>query len=130
MPPANMRGDLARALLYMDVRYDGDEGENVPDLVLTDCPSDSGEGATNMGFLSDLLRWHASDPVDNQERIRNEKICSRYQGNRNMFVDFPEMVEKIFGEPAVAIDKTAHVYPGCFSEHHEGVGGLRINSKY
>ena len=48
-----------------------------------------------MGLLSVLLQWHAQDPVDAQEQLRNDVIYS-YQGNRNPFVDNPQWVACIF----------------------------------
>lgn len=57
-----------------------------------------------LGNLRTLLRWHLADPVDDAERARNAKICADYQGNRNPFVDFPELVERLW--PADAPDPT------------------------
>jgi len=92
-PPAHIRGDLARMLFYMDVRYEADNGL---DLTLSDCPS----GENEMGYLSQLLEWHMADPVDDWERRRNGEVCSQWQGNRNPFIDFPELVQTYFGSPA------------------------------
>lgn len=38
LPPARNRGDIARALMYMELRYGGDEVATL-DLILTDCPT-------------------------------------------------------------------------------------------
>lgn len=86
------RGDVARALLYMDVRYAGTFGE--PDLVLNDSPGAS--GSFQMGILSTLLRWHCEDPPDAFEISRNNQIYSE-QGNANPFVDHPEWVGILWG---------------------------------
>eukprot|EP00586_Coscinodiscus_wailesii_P007074 CAMPEP_0172491482 /NCGR_PEP_ID=MMETSP1066-20121228/22324_1 /TAXON_ID=671091 /ORGANISM="Coscinodiscus wailesii, Strain CCMP2513" /LENGTH=497 /DNA_ID=CAMNT_0013260555 /DNA_START=192 /DNA_END=1681 /DNA_ORIENTATION=+ len=94
-PPEANRGDVARSVLYMELRYDGDE-DNVMDLTLTDCPRYEEH---DMAYLSELLAWHEEDPVDEEERRRNENICSRWQGNRNPFVDYPELVSIYFGHP-------------------------------
>ena len=98
------KGDVARALLYMDVRYEGGvhgvTGVAEPDLILTDDPgliksSSSNLSVAYMGRLSDLLRWHAEDPVDEKEMLRNEAVYT-YQGNRNPFIDRPEWVACVF----------------------------------
>ena len=94
-PPPVVKGDIARAMFYMDVRYEGDTGAE-PDLKLTE-----GFGqitATNnfMGRLITLLAWHELDPVDDAERQRNEQVFQLYQHNRNPFVDHPEWVREIF----------------------------------
>lgn len=99
------RGDVARAQLYMDVRYEGDVHEVFafaePDLVLTDNTalittfSSNTTGIAYMGRLSTLLQWHLDDPVDAEEMARNE-IIYRLQGNRNPFIDNPDWVACIF----------------------------------
>lgn len=98
MPPADVRGDVARAILYMDLRYEGDEGSTTLDLVVSDCPETVPDGA-GMGYLSQLLQWHIDDPVDDDERERNEKVCANWQGNRNPFIDFPELATIYHGGP-------------------------------
>ncbi len=98
------RGEIARAQLYMDLRYAGDThgvtGVVEPDLILTDDTSlivgtGNNEPTAHMGRLSVLLTWHREDPVDDLERRRNEIIQS-FQGNRNPFVDQPDWAECIF----------------------------------
>ncbi|MFC3195793.1 endonuclease [Marinicella sediminis] len=88
------KGDIARAMFYMDLRYAGDVSGEV-DLQLTDNPGDIQTGQPFMGLLSVLIDWHNGDPVDSIEQIRNERVYS-YQGNRNPFIDHPEWVECIF----------------------------------
>lgn len=99
------RGDVARALFYMDVRYEGGAHQNgsaEPDLILTDNISLIAGSATGsnlsvayMGKLSVLLQWHAQDPVDAKEMARTDQVFA-YQGNRNPFVDHPEWVDCVF----------------------------------
>ncbi|MCB1583560.1 MAG: endonuclease [Xanthomonadales bacterium] len=88
------KGDIARAMFYLDVRYSGDVAGEV-DLQLTDNASLIQTGAPYMGLLSTLLEWHVSDPVDDIERNRNDFIFTK-QLNRNPFIDHPEWVECIF----------------------------------
>lgn len=102
-PPVNVRGDIARAIMYMDLRYDGTE-PYTDNLVLTDCPTygsaaDDDIDDDEMGYLSKLLEWHVQDPVDDRERQRNERVCSYWQGNRNILIDYPEIVPFLFGIP-------------------------------
>jgi hypothetical protein len=44
-----------------------------------------------------LLDWHRADPVSDKERCRAD-IISDIQGNRNPFIDYPELVEYIWGD--------------------------------
>lgn len=90
------RGDIARAVLYMAIRYEGGQdpntGQSEPDLELTDDRSKiviTSASPAYMGLLSTLLAWHQADPPDAAERERNEVIYG-FQGNRNPFIDHPE----------------------------------------
>ena len=94
-PPLEVKGDLARAMFYMDVRYEGGTGE--PDLILTDNVNLISTSANYMGRLSVLLIWNFLDPVSPAEQNRAE-IAYEYQNNRNPFVDHPDYVERIYGE--------------------------------
>jgi len=100
------RGDVARALMYMDVRYEGGThgmtGHSEPDLILTDDRklmdlSNTGvnEAVGYMGMLSVLLQWHKEDPVDLIEARHHEAVAS-FQGNRNPFIDHPEWAACVF----------------------------------
>jgi endonuclease I len=91
-PPDDQKGDVARALFYMDVRYEGDRNDE-PDLSLVEWGVTA--GCNCMGRLSTLLRWHTDDPVDARERARNEAVFA-IQGNRNPFIDHPELVERVW----------------------------------
>jgi endonuclease I len=102
------RGDIARAMFYMDVRYEGGthggSGYNEPDLILTDnltlitnSNTGSNESTAYMGLLAVLLVWHTADPVDSKETVRNDAVYNA-QGNRNPFIDHPEWVDCLFDE--------------------------------
>jgi len=87
LPPEEVRGDVARMLFYMDVRYDG--------LTLVD-----GVPATHeMGDLETLLQWHLADPVDDFEYNRND-VIEVYQGNRNPFIDYPHLAYLVYYDHA------------------------------
>ena len=72
-PPTFHKGNVARALFYFSIRYQ--------------IKIDSKEERV-------LRQWHILDPVDSEEMDRNEGIYS-VQGNRNPFIDFPELADKI-----------------------------------
>lgn len=80
-PPAGVRGDIARGLLYFATRYGADRQIGV-------------ETANFEHELPTLLQWHAADPVDDSERARNDAIAA-FQGNRNPYVDRPEFVDQV-----------------------------------
>jgi endonuclease I len=94
-PPAEIRGDIARAALYMDLRYNGDNPKE-KDLILTNDLSLIDSDNIFFGKLNTLINWHFNDPTDAKERFRNDLIFSEYQKNRNPFVDHPEWVEEIY----------------------------------
>lgn len=97
-PPDSLKGDVARAVFYMDTRYEGTGGE--PDLQLTADHADLSSSAAYMGHLTTLRAWHALDPADAAERRRNDLVFALFQANRNPFVDRPEFVEVVYGTNA------------------------------
>ena len=105
---SHRKGDMARAVLYMDIRYEGGiatggntVGQSEPDLIVTDdrnlilSRASTTTGPAYMGLKSTLLAWHAADPPDAQEILRNDVVYS-FQGNRNPFIDHPEWAECLF----------------------------------
>lgn len=87
-PPANagsFKGDVARSVFFLAIRYN--------DLdVVNGFPSVTGE----LGDLATLLTWHQQDPPDDFELNRNNVIYN-WQKNRNPFIDFPNLVDFIWG---------------------------------
>ena len=91
-PRASHKGDAARAMLYMSMRYNGVSGfnwtfNNLNTVILPSYSEDPQD--VNM-----LLSWHNSDLPDRYEISRNDYIQSRQQ-NRNPFVDHPDWVNYI-----------------------------------
>jgi endonuclease I len=92
-PRNAVKGDVARMIMYMAIRYEGRDGW--PDLELNDSVSNG--SAPRFGRLSVLLQWHQADPPDAFERRRNDVIFTTWQHNRNPFIDHPEWVASIWG---------------------------------
>ncbi|MFD6325013.1 endonuclease I family protein [Streptomyces sp. NPDC058442] len=91
-PRNAVKGDVARMILYMAVRYEG--GDGWADLE----PNNNVNNGSNpyMGRLSVLKAWNEQDPPDAFEQRRNQVIYDSYQRNRNPFIDHPEWVEAIW----------------------------------
>ena len=83
------RGDVARSIFYMGLKY-----ESLGLRVVENPRYDKGN-IFEMGKLSTLLKRNEEDPVDEFETQRNNRIYE-YQGNRNPFVDYPELADKIY----------------------------------
>ncbi len=99
----NVKGQVARVMLYMDTRYEGGDGTDTPDLTLVEKATEIGD--PKFGYLSELLKWHCKFPVTDRERRRND-VVQTWQGNRNPFVDRPDFVKGIWGEeyPEIFVD--------------------------
>lgn len=91
-PCDKYKGDFARIYFYMATCY--------PDLTwLADKGSYMSEKlplTIEDWILPTLINWNLSDPVDAEEIMRNENIAA-IQHNRNPFVDYPELVDYIWG---------------------------------
>jgi predicted extracellular nuclease/endonuclease I len=107
-PRDAVKGDTARMMFYMAVRYDGTDG-NMPDLELVNTVSVS--KSPTLGVLCNLMQWHRQDPIDALERERHHRIVEK-QGNRNPFVDNGEFAELLFGNTCPKIGPTAPVIGG------------------
>ena len=82
----SFKGDVARSVLYMEIRYNGLQIVNgFPDI----------EG--QLGDLATILDWHRNDPPDDFEMNRNNVVYT-WQFNRNPFIDNPDLVEYLWGD--------------------------------
>jgi hypothetical protein len=84
---SSWKGDVARSLFYMAVRY------NALSLANGDLP-DSTVG--QLGDLATLLQWNYLDPRDDFEMNRNNYVYT-WQVNRNPFIDYPNLADYIYG---------------------------------
>jgi endonuclease I len=88
-PIDEYKGDFARAMMYMSVRYYSEDG------------SWSSSDMTNKSEILPwaiqlLMRWNEQDPVSQKEIERNNVIYDDYQYNRNPFIDHPEYARMIW----------------------------------
>ncbi|MCQ2285727.1 MAG: endonuclease [Bacteroidales bacterium] len=90
-PAKEFKGDIARALLYVSIRYMLIDENFAPETDMTY------RSQFKPWALEMLKKWAALDPVSDKERARNEKIYTYYQFNRNPLIDHPELIELIWG---------------------------------
>jgi len=99
-PSDEDKGRVARAAFYMAVRYDGSDA-NTFDIEISDSPSPAEQ---RMGKLTTLLAWNREFPPTLAEKVRSSAIFDGVQttdgflgqGNRNPFVDFPQLADAVF----------------------------------
>ncbi|MBQ5865088.1 MAG: endonuclease, partial [Oscillospiraceae bacterium] len=91
----NIKGDVARILLYVYVRW-GERNlfEQEPNPVKPSGDEKS-DGKKVIKDLETLLEWCEMDPVDSWEMSRNDSVQG-VQGNRNVFIDYPEFAWLLF----------------------------------
>lgn len=82
-PLDNVKGDVARICLYVYVRWGSAWGADSITEVFQS--------------VDVLLEWMELDPVDTWEMGRNE-VVEEIQGNRNVFIDYPEYAWLLFGQ--------------------------------
>lgn len=85
-PADAVKGNVARAVLYFMVRYHDKsirQGMDYNSFWVNTVPL--------------LLQWNRQDPPDAAERRRND-LVEGFQGNRNPFIDYPELADRV-GEP-------------------------------
>lgn len=107
-PDDQYKGDLARTFFYMVARYrtnvlNSGYGSNMFTSNPTNLTSYS---------LSFLLEWHRNDPVSQKEIDRNQGVYGE-QNNRNPFIDYPELVEYIWGTKVGQTVSLSSMTPTC-----------------
>ena len=102
-PGDEWKGDVARSVMYMYLRYHG-TGTQISE---TKClPVNVGFGTTltvDPNMVDLFLKWNVEDPVSTFETTKNE-VLAGIQQNRNPFIDNPYLATIIWGG-LVAEDK-------------------------
>lgn len=109
-PIDEYKGDFARAIMYMSVRYYS-EDNNWGNSDMTT------KSVIKPWAITMLLRWNKLDPVSQKEIDRNNAVYD-IQHNRNPFVDHPEYADMIW-DPNWSVSATSQepmvVYPNPVS---------------
>ncbi len=114
-PADEYKGDIARIYFYMVACY------------LDKNFTQAGKGYQVFAFISNattfqykakelFLKWHRNDPVSDKEIKRNDAV-EKKQGNRNPFVDDPNLAEYIWGK------NTSFAY-SCSTEEPSAVSNI------
>ena len=121
-PENKYKGDFARAYFYIATCY----GDSLTWM----SSGEPGVAMTNEGWqefkpwLRDLLlEWHRMDPVSEKEKARAIEV-NKIQGNRNPFIDYPELAEYIWGnKQGTPVDFSTLVqsYGDAYSDTPTGV---------
>ncbi|MDE6695063.1 MAG: endonuclease, partial [Bacteroidales bacterium] len=123
-PIDEYKGDLARTYFYMVTRYEDEvaawdtvtNGKGAKSCVV--CNGTSTQAMQDWAVAM-FLEWHRLDPVSQKEIERNDSIYT-IQHNRNPFIDFPELVEKIWGNDMLAFGVQAPAPKPSASREPEG----------
>jgi hypothetical protein len=109
-PINEYKGDVARAILYMAVRYEtqiaGWRTNSTADNVL----NGTSYPAFDDWHIKLLYKWHVQDPVSDKEKKRNDSVFV-IQGNRNPFIDRPEWVYQIWSCTGLILNTSVTTIP-------------------
>jgi len=101
-PDDEYKGDFARMYFYMVTCYKSQVG-SWPGSGQLDFSANDYKAFSDWSIQL-LMEWHRADPVSAKEIARNEAVYSSLQdnheygqGNRNPFIDHPELAEYIWG---------------------------------
>lgn len=102
----DVRGDVARIMLYQYVRWGGETTTAEDGTVSFSIPELHSNLWGESGVIESLdvlLKWMEEDPVDTWEMARNDSVQS-ITGTRNVFVDFPELAFALFDREVTGTD--------------------------
>lgn len=121
------KGDLARTYFYMVTRYrttnftQSSEGQVMFSYI-------GGVAQLTAYSVALLLKWHREDPVSEKELKRNNAIYA-HQNNRNPFIDYPELIDYIWGDQqnvSVSLSTLDSPYANEEPEMGEGVENTEV----
>ena len=90
-PDDEYKGDFARTYFYMVTCYQDFSWR------YTYMTQNGTYPSMKQWAIDLLLKWHREDPVSEKEKNRNDQVYN-LQYNRNPYIDYPELVEYIWGK--------------------------------
>ena len=94
-PAKDYKGDFARAYFYMITCYEHFAPQWRAESLLMF--NNETSQVLKPWAKEMLMKWHRNDPVSAKEIMRNEAVYG-FQGNRNPFIDFPDLAEYLWGD--------------------------------
>ncbi|MBO4665895.1 MAG: endonuclease [Paludibacteraceae bacterium] len=111
------RGDAARVIVYDYVVY-GEAGGHKNHLYKGNAQLLSKVGSSGVfESIEILLKWHMADPPSLTEVVRNDGAAS-YQGNRNPFIDFPELAIQMLKNSVTTYSVTSTMPETLWPNYH------------
>jgi endonuclease I len=99
-PIDEYKGDFARTYFYTVTRYENNVANWENNSTYADAVLNGTKHPAFEEWVIDMfLQWHDNDPVSQKEIDRNNEVYD-IQNNRNPFIDHPEYVDKIWGDPS------------------------------
>ena len=109
-PREDHKGNIARAIFYFYTMY----------------PTEAGD-ISDVADIDVLYTWHLEDPVDEDEIERNDLI-EEYQGNRNPYIDYPDIVDEAWDINDSSDDETTYCESKGSSSSGEWISNVEIGS--
>lgn len=121
-PIDEYKGDFARIYFYMCTRYYTQVGSWSGGVFQSSFPY------IKSNYFNLYLQWAKDDPVSDKERMRNEGGY-QFQGNRNPYVDYPELLYQAFDSNYVIVEKTDQEKANEIIALINNIGEVTLNSK-
>ena len=120
-PIDEYKGDIARGFFYIATRYMFEDTNFADDYYMTE------RSQLRPWAMEMLKKWNDRDTVSEKEINRNNIIYSQFQYNRNPYIDYPELVELVFGADSAntKFDTTLIRKPADFTITPDSAGYLK-----
>ena len=116
-PCDEYKGDFARVFMYMFTCY-----QNLTWKYTWMNYAKSTYPTLKPWAVDLLLKWHLQDPVSQKERNRNNAVYE-IQGNRNPFIDYPQLAHYVWGD---SVDCTFFLADDALCEGNDAGSSLNV----